>query len=72
MSKKSNKKDLFEEAVELLKKYDEDFEPRKVEEDMWMPAVDPMYGPAKSTLNYLGAFVIIIVIYIIYKIMKKK
>tara|TARA_Y100000310_G_scaffold331110_1_gene404090 strand:+ start:2624 stop:2737 length:114 start_codon:yes stop_codon:yes gene_type:complete len=37
-----------------------------------MPAVDPMYGPAKSTLNYLGAFVIIIVIYIIYKIMKKK
>ena len=34
MSKKSNKKDLFEEAVDLLKKYDEDFEPRKVEEYM--------------------------------------
>ena len=28
------KKDLFEEAVELLKKYDEDFEKRKIEEDM--------------------------------------
>jgi hypothetical protein len=28
------KKDLFEEAAELLKKYDEEFEPREVEEDM--------------------------------------
>jgi len=27
-------KDLFEEAVELLKKYDDEFEPREVEEDM--------------------------------------
>jgi len=34
--------------------------------------VDPMYGPAKSTIGYLGAFVGLIVIYIIYKIMKKK
>jgi hypothetical protein len=29
-----NKADFFEEAVNLLKKYDDDFEPRKVEEDM--------------------------------------
>ena len=72
MSRKLNKKDFFEEAVKLLKKYNEGFKPRKVEEDMWMPVVDPMYGPAKSTLNYLGAFVVVIVIYIIYKIMKKK
>ncbi len=33
MVKKENK-DFFKEALELLKEYDEDFEPRKVEEDM--------------------------------------
>jgi hypothetical protein len=37
-----------------------------------MAVIDPMYGPAKSTLNYLGAFVGIILIYIVYNIMKKK
>ena len=69
MVKKENK-DFFKEALELLKEYDEDFEPRKVEEDMWMN-IDPMYGPVKSTINYLGAFVFLVIIYIIYKIMKK-
>ncbi len=33
--------------------------------------IDPMYGPVKSTINYLGAFVFLVIIYIIYKIMKK-
>ena len=29
-----SKKDLFEEAIDLLREYDKDFETRKAEEDM--------------------------------------
>ena len=33
---------------------------------------DPLYAPAKSTISYLGAFVGLVVVYIVYKILKKK
>ncbi len=37
-----------------------------------MASFDPMYGPAKSAINYLVIFVGLIVVYIVYKILKKK
>lgn len=37
-----------------------------------MPVADPLYAPARSAVNYLGILVGFVVIYVIYKILKKK